>query len=107
MNFMKYLADWKQPSMLLLALASLRIAERSLHVAFKGFRAGYVPLGILRVTSYVTGTLRRLSLRCWDVSRSPPPRAAGDSERRKPLPECLTRLLKESSGATTHTAARH
>jgi hypothetical protein len=101
------IADTKHQALLFVARASLRVADRLLRSTFRGFRAGYLPLGILRIANRIAEKLRRLSLRCWDLSRGPSRLATVDSEERKPLPECLTRLLAAPPGKPTRMPARH
>ena len=101
------IADTKHQALLFVARASLRVADRLLRSSFKGFRAGYLPLGILRIATRIAENLRRFSLRCWDLSREPSRLAAEDSEERKPLPECLSRLLAAPAGKATRMPVRH
>lgn len=101
------IADTKHQALLFVARASLRVADRLLRSTFRGFRAGYLPLGLLRIASRIAEKLQRFSLRCWDLSREPSRSAAVDSEERKPLPKCLTRLLEAPAGKPTRMPVRH
>jgi hypothetical protein len=108
MKLTNYLAGSKRFVLITLARISLRIADRLLRFSFRGFRAGYLPLGILRATSRTAGRLQRLSLRVWTASTGRPRLPDESSEARKPLPESLTQLLQQpvSGEAKSHAPRR-
>lgn len=107
MKLANYLAGSKRFALIFLARTSLRIASRLLHVAFKGFRAGYLPLGVLRAASGTAGRLQRFSLLCWGTSTGRPRPSVRKAEDRKPLPQCLTQLLQAQVSDRARSRGRH